>query len=245
MDAATVRPLLRGRFGEPWLWHASCPSTQDVLRTPGLPEGAVAVAEHQTAGRGRLGRSWEDQPSLGILVSVLLRPPVGAALPQLSLVTGLAVAETVEAATGVGALVKWPNDVLVGPRKVAGILLEAAGDAVIAGIGVNVCQTAADLPERHRTPATSLRLEAGRDVSRAAVLAALLDRLEGHYSEWLTSGLAPLLPALEARNALRGRAARAGEREGTVGTIVLDGRLELRLAYGETLLVGSGEIELL
>ncbi len=243
MALATVRPLLRGTFGEPWLWHEACASTQDLLRDPTLPEGAVAIAEHQTSGRGRLGRVWEDAPSLGLLVSVLLRPPAVDVLPQLSLVAGLATAEALEAVAGVETVVKWPNDVLVADRKVAGILLEAVGGAVIAGIGVNVNQSEDDLPERPRTPATSLRLASGTTISRAQALATLLDRLEMRYREWCEHGLGPLLPALEARNALRGRRAHAGGLVGGIGGFAPDGRLQL-VVDDRVVLVGSGEIEL-
>ena len=165
-----VRPLLRGRFGEPYLWSEACASTQDVLDDPGLPEGAVAVTEHQTAGRGRSGRRWEDEPGASLLVSVLLRPPSPADAPQLSLVCALAVAGTVEAAIAGPTWVKWPNDVLVGGAKVAGILLESRGGGVVCGIGLNVDQAEAALPRGTRLPAASLRTLTGREHDRAVLL---------------------------------------------------------------------------
>ncbi|MGL6278849.1 MAG: biotin--[acetyl-CoA-carboxylase] ligase [Gaiella sp.] len=239
-----VLPLVRGRFAVPYLWHARCASTQDVLRGSGLPEGAVAVAEHQTAGRGRAGRSWVDAPGRAVLVSILLRPPSGSPLPQLSLVAGLAVAETVETLTGRSAAVKWPNDVLLDDRKVAGILLEGDGDAVVCGIGVNVAQLPSELPADARVAPTSLALATGLEHDRATVLARVLDGVERRYDAWRHDGLAPLLPELERRNALRGRRARAEGVEGVVGRLADDGRIELLLDDGTARLARSGELEL-
>jgi BirA family transcriptional regulator, biotin operon repressor / biotin---[acetyl-CoA-carboxylase] ligase len=232
----SVVPLLRGGFGRPYLYEASCASTQDVLRGSGLPHGAVAVTDHQTGGRGRLGRSWE------VLCSVLLRPDGGAPpAAQLSLVAGLAVAEAVEAVTGVVAQLKWPNDVLLGGAKVAGILLEADGGAVVCGIGVNVEQEAAELPERPSIPAGSLRTATGRSHDRALLVVTLLDRLERRYDGWVAGGLEGLLPELGARDALIGRHIRVGDRVGTADGIAADGRLRLLVA-GAPVLVESGEV---
>lgn len=244
LTEGNVVPRVRGRFAVPYLWHASCGSTQDVLRGSGLPEGAVAVAEHQTAGRGRSGRHWEDSPGRSVLVSVLLRPPLGTSLPQLSLVTGLAVADAVEALTGLPTGIKWPNDVLIGDRKVAGILLEGDGDAVICGIGINVQQTTAELPVETRVPATSLLCATGISYDRATVLVTVLDTFERRYDTWRHDGIDPLLPDLEHRNVLRGRRARSGSVEGLVGALAADGRIALVLDDGSTQLVGSGELDL-
>ncbi len=236
-----VEPLFRGRFGRPCLWSESCASTQDALRSSGLPEGAVAVTEHQTAGRGRDGRRGEDAPGLGLLFSVLLRPPSGSPVQQLSLVAGLAVAETVEQARDLAA-VKWPNDVLLGGRKVAGILLESSGEDVVCGIGVNVSQTEAELPGDTRLPAASLLTATGHAPDRAELFVSLLETLEHRYDAWRRRGLAPLLDELEARNALRGRRVEGGGEAGVVERISPDGRLALRRADGTTVLVASGEV---
>ena len=242
LTAAVVEPLLRGRFGRPYRWAESCPSTQDVLREPGLPEGAVAVTEHQTAGRGRAGRDWEDEPGASLLLSVLLRPRDTSAAPQLSIVCALAVAEAVEAAADLDVRIKWPNDLVVGGRKLAGILLEGHGAAVVCGIGVNVGQTDASLPGDTRTPTASLRTLTGRQHDRAALLALLLERLEARYDGWLRDGLAPLVPELDRRDALRGRHVRIGELEGVADGIAPDGRLRLRRPGGATSFVASGEV---
>lgn len=243
LEPERLRPLLCGALGEPYLYVVETPSTQDVLRHGDYPHGAVCVAEHQTAGRGRSGRRWDDSPATALLFSVLLRPPVDAPLPQLSLVAGLAVAAAIEPKTRVPVLLKWPNDVLAGGRKVAGILLEASAGVVVCGIGINVNQEERDLPPEPRTPATSLRLVAGRQLDRGAVLVAVLTELERRYVEWSAGGLVSLAGELEQRNALRGLRVRVGALAGTAGTIAPDGRLTIVLDRGDSVLVASGEAE--
>ena len=181
-----VKPLLRGRFGHIYLYEEIVPSTQRVLREE-TAEGAVAVAEEQSEGRGRLGRSWEAPARTSILVSVLLLPRVAPAkLPELSLVAGGAVAEAIAAVARVQPVVEFPNDILVSGRKVAGILAESSEGRVILGIGVNVNQTAEELPAHARKEPTSLRLELGEPVDRAWLLAEILVRLELAYEAWVT-----------------------------------------------------------
>jgi BirA family biotin operon repressor/biotin-[acetyl-CoA-carboxylase] ligase len=205
--------------------------------------GAVAVAEHQTAGRGRSGRRWDASPGKALLFSILLRPsPEGPPAPQLSLVAALAVCEAVERSTGVDAQVKWPNDVWIGGHKVAGILLEASETGVVCGIGVNVNQTTDELPAGRVQP-TSLRVVTGSPHDRAAFLADLLLGLELRYDAWQWTALESLVPGLERRDALRGRSVRVGELVGTADGIETDGRLAVVTAPGERALVESGEVE--
>jgi BirA family biotin operon repressor/biotin-[acetyl-CoA-carboxylase] ligase len=204
-----VVPLLRGRLGKPYAFHESCPSTQRLLGDAD-PEGATVVTDHQTAGRGRLGRTWEDVPGRSILMSVLLRPAVPMPLwPELSLVSGEAVAAALRG-LGVDASLRHPNDVVVAGRKLAGVLAEASpgtkfpkSDApggaemdhrrssvsappgrVVLGIGVNVNQTEDELPRETVKPPTSVRVELGREVERAPLLAAILLELERGYDAW-------------------------------------------------------------
>ena len=185
-----VKPLLRGRFGQVYLYEEVCLSTQRLLRDE-TAEGTIAVAEKQTEGRGRLGRSWQAPAHTSVLVSVLLLPRVEPAkLPELSLVAGGAVAEAIAEVTGIDPVIEFPNDVLVGGRKVAGILAESSDGRVVLGIGVNVNQTAEELPEDARTEPTSLRLELGEPVDRAALLAEILARLERAYDAWVTGDTA-------------------------------------------------------
>jgi BirA family biotin operon repressor/biotin-[acetyl-CoA-carboxylase] ligase len=181
-----VEPLLRGRFGrEIYRYAETCPSTQRLLEDDD-PEGSVAVAEEQSEGRGRLGRSWEAPAGTSILASILLRPAVEPPrLPELSLVAGGAVAEAIAEVTGIDPTIKYPNDVLIRSRKVAGILAEATEGRVVLGIGVNVNQTLDELPTGTETEPTSLRTELGEPVDRGALLAVILLRLERAYDAWV------------------------------------------------------------
>jgi BirA family biotin operon repressor/biotin-[acetyl-CoA-carboxylase] ligase len=181
-----VEPLLRGRFGRPYLYFERCESTQRELPA-NAPEGAVAVAEEQTAGRGRLGRPWIAPPRKSVLVSVNLRPNIAPPrLPELSLVAGAAVADAVAEKTGLRPDVEFPNDVLIAGRKVAGILAEARDGRVVLGIGINVNVPPDELPAEVDKPATSLEIETGSRVERAALLAAVLAHLERRYDAWVS-----------------------------------------------------------
>ena len=179
-----VLPLLRGRLGKPYTFVDRCASTQRLLGEDD-PEGATAAADEQTEGRGRLGRRWEAPPGRAILVSVLLRPdPPMPLWPELSLVAGEAVAAALRAETGVEASLRHPNDVVVAGRKLVGVLPEARSGRVVLGIGVNVNQTAGELPRDTAKPPTSLRVELGREIERAPLLAAILAELELRYDAW-------------------------------------------------------------
>jgi BirA family transcriptional regulator, biotin operon repressor / biotin---[acetyl-CoA-carboxylase] ligase len=185
LEPGVVRPLLRGRFGRDYRYTARTESTQRLLDD--AAEGAVAVTEEQTEGRGRLGRSWQARPGTSVLVSVLLEPPVPATrLPELTLVAGEACAEAITATTGLEPTIKHPNDVLVEGRKVAGILAEARDGRVVLGVGINVNVAGHELPAETATPAGSLSAAAGRRLSRAELLAELLLRLEVRYDAWVS-----------------------------------------------------------
>jgi BirA family biotin operon repressor/biotin-[acetyl-CoA-carboxylase] ligase len=181
-----VKPLLGGRFGEVYRYAEHAASTQRMLEA-GDAEGTIAVAEEQSEGRGRLGRNWEAPAGSSILVSVLLVPPVEAPrLPELSLVAGGAVAQAIASVTGIQPSIKFPNDVLIEGRKVAGILAESSEGRVVLGVGVNVNQTKAELPAGTPTEPTSLRVELGERVDRRVLLAALLRELERAYDRWVS-----------------------------------------------------------
>jgi BirA family transcriptional regulator, biotin operon repressor / biotin---[acetyl-CoA-carboxylase] ligase len=172
---------MRGRFGHPYLYAEVCPSTQRML-TDEHTEGAVALTEEQTEGRGRLGRTWHSPPGVSLLFSTLLEPPVETArLAELTVVAGEALREAIAHVTGLAAEIKLPNDILIGGRKTAGILAEARDGRVVLGIGVNVNLSEDDLPE---AAATSLRIEKGAEVDRLELLVEILDRLEQHYDRW-------------------------------------------------------------
>ena len=184
LSPGSVEPLLRGRLGRPYCFVEECASTQRLLEVSAT-EGTTVATNLQTHGRGRLGRRWEAPAGRGLLFSVLLQPtPPMALWPELSLVAGDAVATALRAETGVDAGLSHPNDVLIGGRKVAGILPEASAGRVVLGIGVNVNQAAEELPAETPKPSTSLHAETGREWARAPLLAAILFELERCYDAW-------------------------------------------------------------
>ena len=185
LDADAITARLAGR----WLVEA-VPQTgstnADLLAAAaaGAAAGTVLVAELQTGGRGRLGRSWESPAGAGLTFSLLLRPaPPASSWGWLPLLTGLALARTL----GSAARLKWPNDVLFGPRgaKVAGILTQSGEGAVIVGVGLNVSTRRAELPVE---TATSLQLEGHRELDRAELLVGFLSRFDGLYTAWQAHG---------------------------------------------------------
>ncbi len=191
LTAAFAGCLPGGRLGGPLLAFASVDSTQTLgrrLAIEGAPEGTVVVADYQGAGRGQRGRRWTAPPGTSLLLSCLLRPPLpSSGWPTLTLVAAAAVADAVGDLTGVAARLRWPNDVLVGERKLAGVLAESVvGPApfVVLGLGINVAQRAEEWPPDLHGRAVSLA-ELGHAVSRAALLAAVLARLEGRYVAYL------------------------------------------------------------
>jgi BirA family transcriptional regulator, biotin operon repressor / biotin---[acetyl-CoA-carboxylase] ligase len=225
------------RLGEPRLDVESCESTQALVDTS-LAEGALVVADHQTAGRGRLGRAWDAPPGTAILCSLLLKPPADRNPPGLSLLAGIAVADTLERTTGLAVQVKWPNDVMLRRRKVAGCLAELRDGAVVLGMGMNVNQTQAELPPN----AGSLRTLTGRTWDRETLLAMLLEDLEGRYSAWLEGGLDAVYDGLGPRDFLRGRRVTVNGTSGVAAMIDREGRLAIAVAHGEVVTVASGEV---
>ena len=213
----------------------------------GGAEGAVLVADHQTAGRGRLGRSWQAPPGTGLAVSLLLRPSVPAhRWPWLPLLVGVAVVEALRAYPGIDAVLKWPNDVLLGTAKLAGILVERvdgqSAAAAVVGVGLNVSAA----PDG----AASLLAAGFPDVSREGVLATLLDVFGTRYEQWSGEGGDPepwLAPAYRAMCDTLGHEVRASVpgKSAIVGRAVevdLEGRLVVRTGGGEVA-VGAGDVE--
>jgi BirA family transcriptional regulator, biotin operon repressor / biotin---[acetyl-CoA-carboxylase] ligase len=178
---------LRGRFGRDYTYVDSTPSTQ-LLLPQGADEGTTVVADEQTAGRGRLGRRWFAAAGTSLLCSVQLRPQVSSErLPELTGVAARACAEAIAAVTGLEPEVRFPNDLLLGGRKVAGVLAEAREARVVLGIGINVNVPEDDLPSDVDRPTTSLLVEAGRRVDRAELLVELLAHLERRYDAWVSA----------------------------------------------------------
>ena len=235
-----VEPLLIGRFGQLCVYEESCGSTQELLEHD-MPEGALAVCDEQTAGRGRLGRGWTAPAGTAILASVLLRPPPDRVISEISLVAGTAVAEAVEGAVALAVQVKWPNDVMLNRRKVAGVLAEAADGAVVVGIGLNVNQERDQLPQDTKVAAASLYTIDGVKRDRAPLLASILERLEQNYDAWVERGLNGVYDSLGSRDFLRGRRIELDGESGVGIKIDRDGRFLVDVG-GEQRALESGEI---
>ena len=240
LAAERVEPLLTGRFGKPYLYEERCGSTQDLLHDD-MPEGALAVCDEQTEGRGRQGRTWTSPPGSAVLCSLLLRPPSGRVASELSLVAGTAVAEAIEGAIGLAVQVKWPNDVMLNRRKVAGILAEASGGRVTIGVGVNVNQERSELPADSRVAPGSLYTGDGIKRERAPLLATIVQHLERNYEAWLERGLDGVYDSLGSRDFLRGRQITVDGARGVGVAIDRRGRFVVDLG-GEKRALESGEV---
>jgi BirA family biotin operon repressor/biotin-[acetyl-CoA-carboxylase] ligase len=207
----------------------------------GAPEGLVAVADYQTAGRGRRGRSWVAPPGASLLVSVLLRPALPPDRAQLvSIAAGLAMADAVEHVAGFRPDLQWPNDLLVGEKKLAGLLAESDGDAVVVGVGVNVEWH--DFPPEVGELATACNLVSGRRVEREAILDAFLEQLAARYGS-----LEDVVTEYRARLATLGRRVRvetgAGELTGNAVDVGDAGELLVdRDGTGERVAVHAGDV---
>ena len=205
------------RLGSHFNYFAEIDSTNRYARqlaANGAREGEIVIAEEQTQGRGRLGRRWQSPPFANIYFSVILRPRlVPADAPQITLMAAVAVAEAVDSFITQSATIKWPNDILVGGKKLAGILTEATCDPkrvdyVILGIGVNVNYRLAAMPDEIRARATSVAELTGKSVSRESFLRRLIHDLDRCYGELEESGFALLAPRWEAHFGLRGKRVR-------------------------------------
>lgn len=234
---------------------ASCPSTNAELARrarAGAPAGTVLVADHQTAGRGRLDRAWVTPPGSALTFSALLAPdgvPM-ARWPWLPLLVGIAVAEGVRRVADVDCVLKWPNDVLVGERKLAGILVERIerpqGAVAVVGVGLNVSLTEDELPV---PAATSLAIEGASTTDRTVVLREVLRSLEALFLQWRADAGDPTLGLVDSyvrRCATLGLEVRVdlpdGERlVGVAAGIDTDGRLEVRTPEGRRIL-GAGDV---
>ena len=221
------------------------------LAAEGAPHGTVVVAEEQTAGRGRLGRSWYSEKSSGIYTSVILRPPLApSAAPVLTLMAGLAAQKAVSSATGLAADIRWPNDLLLNGKKVCGILTEMNAEvdrlhAVVLGIGMNVNNTS--LPPPLDSIATSLSLEAHRGVSRVQVFVSLLRELDRHYQLLLSQGNRAITERWEGASSFaHGKRVRlvslSGEALATTAGIESTGALRVQYDDGRQESLVAGEV---
>jgi BirA family transcriptional regulator, biotin operon repressor / biotin---[acetyl-CoA-carboxylase] ligase len=263
-DVASAVESSRGRLGRlaTSVRHfAVIGSTNDVamsLAIAGGAEGAVVIADEQTSGRGRRGRTWFSPPGSGLYVSVVLAPGAGAggtrATALVTLTVGVALAEGVEVATALAPDIKWPNDLTVGRRKLCGILTEgvAAADAaafarapiVVTGFGINVGPMA--YPRELADRATSLEVELGRPIDRALLLTELLAALARRYEDLLAGRFDAILDAWRARAPLSQGAtvswtAPEGARIGVTAGIDDEGALIVRTDRGTERII-AGEL---
>jgi BirA family biotin operon repressor/biotin-[acetyl-CoA-carboxylase] ligase len=226
-------------FGEPHIHYMVCDSTNERARrlaATGFPSGTIVTADAQRAGRGRKGRSWEAKAGKAVLYSALLRPlaPNHRLLP---LAVPIAVAEAAELVADVKCEVKWPNDVWIDGRKVAGVLIEARpedGWAVI-GVGINVATAQSEFPSALQATATSL----GPDVT----VEETIEALNGRLAHWVAAEESEVLEAFRERDALRGRGITWDDGEGTVEGVDEQGNLVVATDSGEVSL-GAGEVHL-
>ncbi len=254
IDAERLQASLAKRWARVTIVDETDSTNTDLLADTQAPDRSVLVAEHQAAGRGRLDRTWTSPPRAGLTVSALFHPPVTLARwGWLPLLAGVAVHDAVRAATGVETVLKWPNDVLVAGNpdlggKLAGILAQTAGDAVVIGIGINVSTTADELPN---ADATSLALAGAADVDRTALLRALLGTLDARFAQWADcdgdAAACGLADSYQQACSTLGRPVRVwlGGPEPITGDAAgIDelGRLVVRTADGSRV-VGAGDVE--
>ena len=252
-DPARFRDLLRTRgFGRNLIYEPTIGSTMDLARVAalkGLEEGTVIFADEQTAGRGRLGRTWITPPATNIAATLVLRPPASV-VREIAMITPLAICHAVEDIAGLRPDIKWPNDVQVGGKKLAGILIEtdlyaANGAFVLVGSGVNVNFDPRDHDEI-RDIATSLSAELGREPDREALLAAYLAHFEQLYGE-AKSGES-IRDRWRERLVTLGQDVRAtwqgGSAEGIAEDVDADGALLIRTADGARARVEAGDVTL-
>ncbi len=248
LDLMMVSANLR-RGAIDWDPHFSpaCDSTQALARhaiVDGAGAGWLALTDFQARGRGRQGRTWDAPPGRALLFSALLAPPVKA--PSLApLLAGLAVGQGIEDATGMGTELKWPNDVLAGGRKLAGILCERpSGPVVIVGVGLNVNQSADELSPEFA--ATSISIELGHTVAREPVLIAVLNAFDTHWQRAVKEGAGWIVSTWRERSRMLGRAVsfslRGVHQEGVAEDISEDGALVIRDRDGRLTMVAAGDV---
>jgi BirA family biotin operon repressor/biotin-[acetyl-CoA-carboxylase] ligase len=223
------------------------------LALNGAEEGEVVIAESQEKGRGRLGRQWFSPPFLNLYLSVILRPKISPHQASLiTLMAAVATADAIQKFSGVIPLIKWPNDILLRDRKVAGLLNEIHSEMdrvhfVILGIGVNLNIDGKMFSRAIRRVATSVRIEMGRTVSRKAFLQFFLQELERWYSIFLKEGGAVILKAWRDRAHIKGRRVKVTSFGKTLAGVAIDvdsdGALILETGDGKRKRVVAGDVE--
>ena len=223
-----------------------------MMAEQGAAEGTLVVADTQTGGRGRRGRIWHSPAGRNIYASIVLRPLLSPSqAPQITLMTAVALAETLNGFPALDAKIKWPNDVMVGGKKIAGILTEISTDMevvdyVVVGFGLNVNTRQEDVPEEIRPIATSIRMEKGVETSRTRLLCDLMDSFESCYDMLIHDGFGPVMSQWRSMTDIIGRRVRVdvmGTRHsGIVEAVDDDGVLILKDDGGKTHRILSGDV---
>jgi BirA family biotin operon repressor/biotin-[acetyl-CoA-carboxylase] ligase len=247
--------LVTNRLGKIIHYFSAIDSTNLYARRlaeQGAPEGEVVIAESQTQGRGRLGRPWVSPPYVNLYFSVILRPQLPPShAPQITLMAAVALADAVAAFIPVAPAIKWPNDILAGGKKLAGILAESAChsdrvDFVILGIGVNINYPFDWMPDLIRQRATSVIILAGETVCREIFVRRLIQDLDRCYGELEEAGFDAIAQRWEARFGLRGKKVRVEMADriliGMAKGIDPDGALVLEDGQGERQRVVAGDV---
>jgi BirA family biotin operon repressor/biotin-[acetyl-CoA-carboxylase] ligase len=220
----------------------------------GAAEGCVVIADCQTGGKGRMGRTWVSPPGVNFYCSIIVRPPIKPmAAPQLTFLSVVAVARSIELLTGLAPRIKWPNDLLLNGKKVAGLLNEMSAETdkvnfVVLGIGVNLNMRADQFPPELRHPATSILLETGKSISRVAFTRTLLQELDAIYALFLAEGYAPVRKEWLERSRLTGEQVTVKDngivQSGIVAGIDEYGALLLETADGKVIQILSGDVSI-
>lgn len=252
-----IKPILKTKWiGKTIHYFHTLDSTNAKayqLALNGAEEGEVVIAEFQEKGRGRLGRHWFSPPFLNLYVSIILRPKISPHQASLiTLMAAVATADAIQKFSGLLPLIKWPNDILLHDRKVAGLLNEIHSEMdrihfVILGIGVNLNMSEKMFSKEIRSVATSLKIEMGQTISRKAFLQSLLQELEKWYTIFIKEGNAIILKAWRDRAHIKGRRVKVtsfGEKlVGMAVDVDSDGALILKTEEGERKRVVAGDIE--
>jgi BirA family biotin operon repressor/biotin-[acetyl-CoA-carboxylase] ligase len=257
LTPSEVNPLLRTKWMGRTIHHFHSVDSTNLaayqLALQGAEEGEIVIAESQKKGRGRLGRKWFSPPRSNLYVSIILRPKIPPHEASLiTLMAAVATAGAVQKFSGLQPLIKWPNDILLKDRKLAGLLNEIHSEMdrihfIILGIGVNLNMDEKMFSKEIRNLATSLKREMGQPISRKAFLGTLLQELETWYETFLEEGAAPVLKAWRERSQIQGRLVKVtSSREVLVGTAIdvdSDGALILETKEGERKRVVAGDVE--
>lgn len=256
VNAANIQKQLKTkRYGRNVRYYESCATTQSIAHDAaqnGEPDGTLIVSEEQTAGKGRLSRPWSSTARKGVWMSLIIRPALmPQQAPQMTLVAAVAIVRAIEEVMKIEATIKWPNDILIDGKKMTGILTELQSDpdrvkAIIIGIGMNINHDMDDFPEEIRDIATSLKLQSGKEVDRALLIAEILSFLELYTEMYEKHGFSPIKLLWEGYSNTAGKRIKAVMLNETLEGVALgiseEGLLELKLDDGTIRAIYSADI---